>query len=315
MNYLYHYNKLIETRKSRIPVEGVYYEKHHIKPRCLGGDDSPDNLVKLTAKEHYMAHLLLAKAYPGNHKLVFAFNMMRVNGRGKRNNSRRHNHLKEEFRNAMKSIKRTPLTEEQRKLLSKKYSGSGNPMYGKKGNDHPATGIMPWRNQISHPNHDDYRYFYLIYDLMKKDKECNPFNKKSGHKRICQMLGFKESEFTLCRAMTDKINDGFNPYENEDLKIWCKDKEIPTMDLSKFDYPECCEYAYILYDWTQEKLKLGFKKGFRFTTLFKEHPELKNIDNIPYSHFMWLLEDEIQNKKWNPYEDKKFETWYKTWYN
>ena len=162
MNYLYHYNKLIETRKSRIPVEGVYYEKHHIKPRCLGGDDSPDNLVKLTAKEHYIAHLLLAKAYPGNHKLVFAFNMMRVGGKGERNNSRRHNHLKEEFRNAVKSIKRTPLTEEQRKLLSKKYSGSGNPMYGKRGKDHPATGSMPWRNQISHPNHDDYRYFYLI---------------------------------------------------------------------------------------------------------------------------------------------------------
>ena len=62
-------------------------------------------------------------------------------------------------------------------------------------------------------------------------------------------------------------------------------------------------------------MKLGFKKGFRFTTLFKEHPELKNIDNIPHRHFVWLLEDEIQNKKWNPYEDKKFEIWYKTWYN
>ena len=36
-------------------------------------DKVEGNIVLLTAKEHYMAHLLLAKAYPGNHKLVFAF--------------------------------------------------------------------------------------------------------------------------------------------------------------------------------------------------------------------------------------------------
>jgi hypothetical protein len=36
-----------------------YVERHHIIPRSIGGDNSPDNLVKLTAREHFICHLLL----------------------------------------------------------------------------------------------------------------------------------------------------------------------------------------------------------------------------------------------------------------
>lgn len=39
---------------------------HHIIPRCIGGTDSHENLVKLTAREHYIAHLLLTKMLEGN---------------------------------------------------------------------------------------------------------------------------------------------------------------------------------------------------------------------------------------------------------
>jgi hypothetical protein len=40
---------------------GIYYEKHHIIPKSIGGNDDKNNLVLLTAKEHYMCHLLLPK--------------------------------------------------------------------------------------------------------------------------------------------------------------------------------------------------------------------------------------------------------------
>lgn len=65
MNYLLHYNKLIETRQelNRTKNQEIYYESHHIVPKCMGGDNSKDNLVLLTAREHYLAHLLLAKHY------------------------------------------------------------------------------------------------------------------------------------------------------------------------------------------------------------------------------------------------------------
>lgn len=65
MNYLIHYNNLISSRKSLLRKKGagVYYEKHHIIPKWLGGLDTKDNLILLTAKEHFIAHLLLWKHY------------------------------------------------------------------------------------------------------------------------------------------------------------------------------------------------------------------------------------------------------------
>ena len=71
MNYSEQYNKLIQTRKERILLEGVYYEKHHIIPKSLGGSNCKDNLVHLTPREHYIAHLLLWKNSPENCKLFW----------------------------------------------------------------------------------------------------------------------------------------------------------------------------------------------------------------------------------------------------
>jgi len=48
----------------------------------MGGDNSSGNLVYLTGEEHYVAHQLLVKMYPGNVRLIYSANMMTVgNGR------------------------------------------------------------------------------------------------------------------------------------------------------------------------------------------------------------------------------------------
>jgi hypothetical protein len=54
-------------------------EMHHVIPRCMGGGDELENLVYLTAEEHCVAHLLLAKIHPDNTKLGYAAaNMSRL---------------------------------------------------------------------------------------------------------------------------------------------------------------------------------------------------------------------------------------------
>ena len=63
-----------------------YTEKHHIIPKCIGGNDCKNNLVMLTPEEHYLAHQLLVKIYPNNTKLVFAAKMMSVGHIGRRRN-------------------------------------------------------------------------------------------------------------------------------------------------------------------------------------------------------------------------------------
>jgi len=60
------YYKIINRAKSRTLTE--YIEKHHIIPRSLGGNDSLDNLVELTAREHFICHLLLTKMLTGKDK-------------------------------------------------------------------------------------------------------------------------------------------------------------------------------------------------------------------------------------------------------
>lgn len=76
MDYLLHYNKLIFKAQLRETDQKNTYECHHIIPRCMGGSDQISNLVYLLPEEHYLAHLLLAKAYPAVAGLWFACQMM-----------------------------------------------------------------------------------------------------------------------------------------------------------------------------------------------------------------------------------------------
>jgi hypothetical protein len=74
MDYKKHYNRLIERARNR--KLDCYTENHHIIPRCMGGGNKKSNLVRLTAEEHYIAHILLVKIYPSETKLIYAANMM-----------------------------------------------------------------------------------------------------------------------------------------------------------------------------------------------------------------------------------------------
>jgi hypothetical protein len=75
MDYQKIYSQLILKAKKRDKVQG-YREVHHIIPKCVKGSDDPSNLVQLTAKEHFVAHLLLTEIYPKSQKLKYALWMM-----------------------------------------------------------------------------------------------------------------------------------------------------------------------------------------------------------------------------------------------
>lgn len=57
--YTYWYYSIIDKARSRT-IAG-YFEKHHIVPKCLGGNDTEENLINLTPKEHFLCHWLLTK--------------------------------------------------------------------------------------------------------------------------------------------------------------------------------------------------------------------------------------------------------------
>lgn len=65
MDYQRIYNAFIADRRARRAKKLGYTERHHILPRSLGGGDEPSNLIRLTARDHYFAHCLLAKIHGG----------------------------------------------------------------------------------------------------------------------------------------------------------------------------------------------------------------------------------------------------------
>lgn len=74
MDYQKIYYQIIKRAQTR-NLEG-YVENHHIIPRCMGGEDIVSNVVALTAREHFICHMLLCEIYPNENKLKHALFLM-----------------------------------------------------------------------------------------------------------------------------------------------------------------------------------------------------------------------------------------------
>lgn len=101
MEYQKHYDALVERAKDRV-LSG-YKERHHIIPKCMGGPNKKENLVYLTAREHFVAHQLLVKIYRNNLKLVHAAFMMTVSSETVIRNNRKYEWLRKKQSMAAKS--------------------------------------------------------------------------------------------------------------------------------------------------------------------------------------------------------------------
>ena len=76
-----YYSLINKRQKDVLDKSKIYCEKHHIIPRSLGGGDNKENLVYLTAREHFIAHRLLTKMTEGRnlrsmwwalHRIIFS---------------------------------------------------------------------------------------------------------------------------------------------------------------------------------------------------------------------------------------------------
>jgi len=95
----------------RIKGKDTYYEKHHIIPKSFSGSNSKDNLVLLTAREHYMCHLLLPQMMVEPikaGKMVYAFVRMKH------------------------KCKNSKMFDRFRVAYGKLTAGENNPFYGRK---------------------------------------------------------------------------------------------------------------------------------------------------------------------------------------
>lgn len=131
------YFNIIENAKFRNNIG--YTENHHIIPKSLSGSNKKENMIKLTAREHYIVHLLLMKmCIKKDHtrKMVAAYVYM---------SKVRNKHTKERYNSNLyeyhKKIRAT--------FLSETMKGSGNPMFGKTHNNETRNLISNARKGVN----------------------------------------------------------------------------------------------------------------------------------------------------------------------
>lgn len=162
MNYLRTYIRLI--RKAQTQCEIHLYEKHHIFPVSIFGKNN--YIVKLTPRQHYVAHALLYKAfkkrYGNNHpktfKMMCAFNAMHSKSQAyKYVNSRLYEYL--------------------RKAYSESMKGKNNPFYGKTHTKETKQKMRKPKPGVRGENH------YLFGKSMPDETKKKISQTKSGQKR------------------------------------------------------------------------------------------------------------------------------------
>lgn len=204
LNYQKIYNSICDRGQTRILPKEVYTERHHITPKCLGGSDEKGNITKLTAREHFLCHYILAiKLHPNNHKLMYAlWAMCKLENKYQNRNisSRNYEHARIIYI----------------KYQSNKMSGSGNPMYQKPVSIETREKLKEKRKlRIGQraPNfgkvfNDDWKSKMS----MKKIKEKNPFYGKQ-HTNETKLL-LREKALTRpptnCRKIVDDNNVVYN---------------------------------------------------------------------------------------------------------
>jgi len=239
MDYAKHYSLLIEKRLNNCPLG--YSERHHIIPKCRGGDDSPDNIVKLTPEEHYLAHLLLCKIFPKDKKLLAAALFLTSNLH-KRNNKQygwvkrlfaasmtgdnhpiRTNSKVREANLAYMTSERNPQKRNPRKGEKHHFFGKKKPFEfsesakrklseGKTGVKNPYFGADGWKHPTCTPKSraawaraDEVFLVHLN-------------NKKLGYSKISKLLNFDCAHRSM--GILNKIKAGWNPLEDEEWKKW-----------------------------------------------------------------------------------------------
>ena len=120
--YLDEYYNIIKNNKI-IDVKSQYCEKHHIIPKSLGGSNKKENIVFLSAKDHFLCHKLLTKFTTGTSNQKMWNALWRMMNKQSHNQLRDYEFTPEEYEEARIN---------HSKIQSARMSKENNPFYGKK---------------------------------------------------------------------------------------------------------------------------------------------------------------------------------------
>lgn len=144
MTYQEFINNILQNR-GRFACGEEYHERHHIVPRCMGGNNDKENLIDLYAKEHFEAHRILALENPDNKDLQFAWWCMAyLPGKKKQ----RQNVTGEEYEEARKNYIQNSRGEKNPNF-GNHLSEEAKKSIGDKNKNHAQTNLWRWGRKLS----------------------------------------------------------------------------------------------------------------------------------------------------------------------
>ena len=232
MNYLKVYCNLIRKAENRTPPEG-YTEKHHTFPVSIFGKNN--RIVILTAREHYIAHALLEKAFITRyglhhyrtHKMIRAFwcmsNQMKEN---RYDNSHLYESLKNRYTETLSGKnhhfygKKHSL--ETKRKMSEAQKGEKSPNYGRKASIETRQKLSEIRKGIpatygfkGKKHTEEYK------QKMREQREVKSFSVISptgeiicdkNAKEFCRKNGLDKGHFSQVLSGKRKSHKGFRHY-------------------------------------------------------------------------------------------------------
>ena len=213
MDYENIYNRIIEKAKNenRKMKCGAYYEKHHIKPRSLFKEliNDNNNIVLLTAKEHFICHMLLEKIYDCS-QMRFAIWRM-CNDSTYKVSSRYYSYIKE------KIAKESSVLNKGRKLSEETKRKISLSNIGKRHSEETKKKMSASYDPSKHIVTDEQRkkYSELASKRFKGKKQTEEFK---NHLSVMRS-GSGNTMYGKCNRdyMTDKEYDEYKKHLSESL--------------------------------------------------------------------------------------------------
>lgn len=260
MNYQKIYDQLIANKQQNpISKKDGYCEQHHIIPKSLGGTNNKDNLVNLTAKEHYIAHLLLRKIMflqfgkNSDQYKAMTYALWQMSNR---------DNLKQHITSKQYEL----LREDFSKIQSLKFSGENNPRYNKEVTQHTRAliskankGKIPWIKGKKHTNKSKA--------LMKKNHadisgNKNPMFGKKHTQQSCELM----KEHAYDRSGNKNPMFGTSPLNFmsvDEIKKWrnnIRESQLGRVWVHKYENNKLIT-TRIKKEQLEEYLKNGYIKG------------------------------------------------------
>jgi hypothetical protein len=335
-HYIKRYRKFIQNIKSSEPrIISGYTETHHILPRCLHGKDTKENLIKLTPREHFLAHWLLWKAYPDYFPLASAFLQMNnknpkleFKGFQGQITSRTYQRLKTEVYNRLKEYTANLVRIKDQNgntitLSSEEYANQTEFEFHTKGMVYVLDTVTNKDVYIStkqyHQNKDRYslskidHYKYCFLDqetnqiLRISKSEAREKNKEYGYKRL------KNVQKKNLKCVDDSGNIISVPLEEYDPKIHkfylkgtvnvydisdCSQKIISVKDyyLNKDRYLTSTKGKVLAKDQNGNKILVS-KKEFNSGGFVGQTKGLTMVKDNETGKFVQVTQEEYRNNK------------------